>query len=146
MRCVFSNDKNEAEIVVSIVSKPAVRLPEAYWFSLYPKDVEKILVEKTGQPVDVTDVVANGNKQMHAVDRYVDVVCKKGVLRITSLDAPLVAVGTRDVFDYPADKPDLNGGIHFCLFNNLWGTNYVAWMDGTWTFRFKLECTPNGKE
>ncbi|MDR1493118.1 MAG: hypothetical protein LBT05_10400 [Planctomycetaceae bacterium] len=47
--------------------------------------------------------------------------------------------GARDVFDYPADKPDLNGGIHFCLFNNLWRTNYAPWLNGTWTFRFKLE-------
>jgi Icc-related predicted phosphoesterase len=65
--------------------------------------------------------------------------CKSGSLRITSPDAPLVAVGSRDIFDYPADKPDPNGGIHFCLFNNLWGTNYAAWLDGTWTFRFKAE-------
>jgi hypothetical protein len=141
-RCVFSNDKKEAEIFVSIVSKPAVRLPEAYWFSLYPKDVEKILVEKTGEPIDVTDVVAGGGRQMHAIDRYIDAVCREGTVRITSPDVPLVAVGTRDVFDYPADKPDLDGGIHFCLFNNLWGTNYPAWVDGTWTFRFKLKFTP----
>jgi hypothetical protein len=138
-RCVFSDDKKEAELFVSIVSKPAVRLPEAYWFSLYPKDVEKILVEKTGEMIDVTDVIANGNKQLHAVDRYIDVICREGTIRITSLDVPLVAVGTRDVFDYPTDKPDLNGGIHFCLFNNLWGTNYPAWVAGTWTFRFKLK-------
>ena len=144
-RCVFSDDKKEAELFVSIVNKPAVRMPEAYWFSLYPKDVEKILVEKTGEPIDVTDVVANGNKQMHAVDSYIDVICREGTMQITSLDAPLVAIGARDVFDYPADKPDINGGIHFCLFNNLWGTNYAAWMDGTWTFRFKLEFKDKSK-
>jgi hypothetical protein len=124
---------------VSIVNKPAVRLPEAYWFSFFPTDVEKILVEKMGQPVDVTDVVDGGSKQMHAIDNYIDVISNRGTLRITSFDAPLVTVGTRDIFDYPKDKPDLNGGIHFCLFNNLWGTNYAAWIDGTWTFRFKLE-------
>ncbi|MDR1382407.1 MAG: DUF5054 domain-containing protein [Planctomycetaceae bacterium] len=138
-RCVLSNGKNEAEIIVSIVNKPAVRLPEAYWFSFFPKDVEKILVEKMGQPIDVTDIVDGGSRQMHAVDRYVDVICRQGTVRITSLDVPLVTVGSRDIFDYPADKPDLNGGIHFCLFNNLWGTNYAAWLDGTWTFRFKME-------
>jgi hypothetical protein len=58
---------------------------------------------------------------------------------ITSSNIPLAAVGSRDVFDYPADKPDLNDGIRFCLFNNLWGINYTAWKDGTWTFCFKAE-------
>jgi hypothetical protein len=125
------------------VNKPAVRLPEAYWFSLFPKDVEKILAEKTGEPIDVSDVVDGGSRQMHAIDRYIDVVCTKGSLRITSPDAPLVTVGSRDIFDYPENAPDLNGGIHFCLFNNLWGTNYSAWSEGTWTFRFKLEWNKN---
>ena len=98
-----------------------------------------------GEPVDITDVVENGSRQMHAIDRYVDVICKQGALRITSPDVPLVIVGARDVFDYPADQPDLNGGIHFCLFNNLWGTNYAAWLGGTWTFRFNLEFKDKSK-
>jgi hypothetical protein len=138
-RYVFSNDKKEVMIVVSIVNKPAVRLPEAYWFSFFPKDVEKILIEKMGELVDVRDIVDGGSKQMHAIDRYIDVACKEGVLRITSPDVPLITVGSRDIFDYPEGGPNLNNGIHFCLFNNLWGTNYPAWMEGTWTFRFKLE-------
>jgi hypothetical protein len=127
------------EITVTLIDKPAVRLPEAYWFSFFPKDVEKIVLEKMGEPVDAADVVRGGNLQMHAIDQYIDVITKTGTLRITSPDVPLVAIGTRDAFDYPPDAPNLNSGIHFSLFNNLWGTNYAAWMEGTWTFRFRVE-------
>ena len=40
-RCVLSNDKNKAEITVSVVNKPAVRLPEAYWFRFSRKMLKK---------------------------------------------------------------------------------------------------------
>jgi hypothetical protein len=136
---VIAKDGRSVELSVSLVNKPEVRMPEAYWVSFFPQEVTAILVDKLGFPVDVMDVVKGGNRQMHAIDNYVDVVTAKGTLRITSLDAPVVATGERRALNYSVSQPDLDGGIHFCLFNNLWGTNFTMWWGGNLTYRFKIE-------
>lgn len=135
----ISSDKRSVEMEVSLVKKPAVRLPEAYWVSFFPSNVISVLVDKVGMPVDVLDVVKGGNRQMHGISQYVDIITDKGTLRITSLDAGVVSIGERRAMNYSFNYPDLNSGIHFCLFNNLWTTNFNAWWEGSLTYRFKIE-------
>ena len=127
------------DLSVTIINKPANRLPEAYWYSFIPENITGIIAEKTGRPVDVLDVVEGGNRQMHGIDRYVDVITTAGRVRITSYDAPLIAVGERSVLNYSTKLPDIKGGVHFCLFNNVWGTNFSMWFEGSLTYRFKIE-------
>ncbi|MDR2954528.1 MAG: DUF5054 domain-containing protein [Prevotella sp.] len=132
-------DDNSIDLSVTLINKPANRLPEAYWFSFLPEQMTQVIVEKTGRPVDVLDVVEGGNRQMHGVDRYVDILTSAGRFRITSLDAPLVAIGERNLLNYSTALPDIRQGIHFCLFNNVWGTNFRMWFEGSITYRFKIE-------
>ncbi len=40
---------------------------------------------------------------------------------------PVVALGERDPLLFSNDQPDLAKGLHSCLFNNCWGTNYIMW-------------------
>jgi hypothetical protein len=127
------------EMTVSLINKPAVRLPEAWWVSFLPEEVVSVFAEKMGEKVDVMDVVEGGNRQMHGIDRYVDIVTAKGAIRITSLDAPVVAIGERNALNYSTFLPDLSQGIHFCLSNNLWGTNFTMWWEGSISFRFKID-------
>ncbi|MDR3093585.1 MAG: DUF5054 domain-containing protein, partial [Bacteroidales bacterium] len=127
------------EMTVSLINKPANRLPEAWWVSFYPSDIVSVFAEKSGYRVDIMDVVKGGNRQMHGIDRYVDVVTTKGTIRITSLDAPVVSFGERNAIHYSTELPDLSKGIHFCLFNNLWGVNFNMWWEGSLVFRFKME-------
>ena len=136
---VVSPDGKSVDLTVNIVNKPAVRLPEAYWVSFFPSDVISILADKMGMPVDVSDVVVGGNRQMHGIENYIDVVTGKGTLRITSLDAAVASFGERRAMNYSLYYPDLNAGIHFCLFNNLWTTNFNAWWEGSLSYRFKIE-------
>jgi hypothetical protein len=69
----------------------------------------------------------------------VDVVTSNGTIRITSLDALLAVIGERNALNYSTSLPDLSKGIHFCLFNNLWGTNFTMWWGGSISYRFKIE-------
>jgi hypothetical protein len=127
------------EMTVSLINKPAVRLPEAWWVSFLPEDVVSVFAEKLGERVNVMDVVEGGNRQMHGIDRYVDIVTTKGTIRITSLDAAVVVVGERNALNYSTSLPDLSKGIHFCLSDNLWGTNFAMWWEGSISYRFKIE-------
>jgi hypothetical protein len=141
MQYIVKKD-GSVDMTVSFVNKPAVRAPEAWWVSFVPSEVVSVFAEKMGGRVDVLDVVKGGNRQMHGIDSYVDIVTGKGTFRITSLDAPLVAVGERNALNYSVELPDLSRGIHFCLFNNLWGTNYAMWWGGSIDCRFRMEYMP----
>lgn len=132
-------DKKQAEVSLSIYHKPAVRLPEAYWLSFSANDIVSVIAEKMGARVDLLDVVAKGNRQMHGIDRYIDVVTSSGTFRIWSETAFLVNVGEACGLNYSTEYPDKRGGIHFNLSNNLWGTNFTMWNEGSLTFRFRIE-------
>lgn len=134
-----SPSQKNIELSVTLIDKAANRMPEAYWYSFRPENIAGILVEKVGRPVNVLDVVEGGNRQMHGIDKYVDIITDAGRIRITSLDAPLVAIGEPNLLNYSLEQPDINGGVHFCLFNNVWGTNFSMWFEGSITYRFKIE-------
>lgn len=130
---------NKAEVVVTLVQKPAVRLPEGYWLSLNTKDIVSLVAEKVGERVDLMNVVEKGNRQMHGIDRYVDLITSSGTIRIWSDAAFLVNVGEARGINYSTEYPDKQGGIHFNLSNNLWGTNFQMWNEGSLSYRFMIE-------
>ena len=132
-------DGKRADVVVTIDRKPAVRLPEAYWLSFRAEDMLSIVAEKVGERVDLLDVVEKGNRQMHGIDRYVDLITSSGTIRISSDAAFLVNVGEAKGLNYSVQMPDKQGGIHFNLSNNLWGTNFSMWNEGSLTYRFSIE-------
>lgn len=132
-------DGKRADVVVTIDRKPAVRLPEAYWLSFRAEDILSIVAEKVGERVDLLDVVEKGNRQMHGIDRYVDLITSSGTIRISSDAAFLVNVGEAKGLNYSVQMPDKQGGIHFNLSNNLWGTNFSMWNEGSLTYRFSIE-------
>jgi len=76
---------------------------------------------------------------MHAVSGKLACGDGKERLTLTTLDAPVVALGIRSPLNFSYDLPDLRGGVHVNLFNNAWGTNYPQWAGGDWRYRFVLE-------
>ena len=63
-------------------------------------------------------------------------------MRIRSPTAFLVNVGEPCGLNYSTDYPDPRGGIYFNLSNNLWGTNFTLWSEGSLTYRFTFEWLP----
>ena len=123
--------------------KPANRLPEAFWFSFCPrvKGVRGWKMEKMGKFLSPLDVVLRGNRKLHAVDRYVCHRDQDDLLMIETLDAPLVAPGEPSLLDFNNKQPPLRGGMHFNLYNNVWGTNFPMWYADDARFRFSLRFT-----
>ena len=133
----------KADVALTLIGKPAVRLPEAYWFSFTADDILSVIAEKVGRRVDVMDVVERGNRQMHGIDRYVDMITSEGTIRIWSEDAFLFNVGEAQGLNYSTSYPDVKGGVHFNLSNNLWGTNFKMWSEGSITYNFTIELIEN---
>ncbi|HEX6385788.1 MAG TPA: DUF5054 domain-containing protein, partial [Anaerolineae bacterium] len=120
--------------------KPANRQPEALWFSFCPlTGVDgKWTMDKMGKHISPLDVVRNGNRKLHAVGRGVFYSDDQRGLIVETLDAPLVAPGKPSLLNFDNEQPLLEKGMHFNLYNNVWGTNFPLWYDEDARFRFAL--------
>ena len=120
--------------------KAVNRMPEAMWLTFQPVATAKDgwSVEKVGQDVPVTDVLAGGGRAMHAVSERVRYQEGDAAFELATMDAPVVALGKRSPLNYSRALPEITGGVHVSLFNNAWGTNYPQWCGGDWSYRFTL--------
>jgi hypothetical protein len=136
----FPNEKKEIQATLNWFNKPAHRLPEASWFTFIPT-IQKgsWILDKMGQPVDFRDVVKDGNRKLHAIHNDVRLEGSDHKCIIESFDAPLVAPGERNLLNFDNRLPDVKDGVHFCLHNNVWGTNFMMWFSEDMKFRFKMK-------
>lgn len=117
------------QLAVSCFNKPATRMPEALWLTFNPvaEDQHGWSLSKCGETISPFDVVASGNRHMHAIEPGISYKSGNHSFSVEPIDAPVVALGERSPLHFSNDWPDLRKGIHSCLFNNAWGTNYIMW-------------------
>ncbi len=137
----FGFPKDDADIHVHCTwfNKRSNRMPEALWLSFNPliHQPQNWMLTKVDQPVSPFDVVSAGNRHIHAVTavQYKD---ERGSFEIQNLDTALVSLGEMSPLYFSKSQPDLSLGIHFNLFNNAWGTNYIQWFGENTCSRFVL--------
>ena len=129
-------------VEVTLFDKPAVRLPEAYWVRFNVPGLLRLFADKTGERVDLLDVVPGGARRQHGVGDSVELLTEAGTLRIRPEQAFLLNVGKEMGLSYGTEPPDLSGGVQFCLFNNFWNTNFRTWYEGTVPYRFTVDWFP----
>ena len=132
-----ANTSGKLALALTWRDKPAVRLPEAYWLEFAPRLAagERWRFRKLGEWIDPADVVAGGNRWLHAIEDE----ARAGDVSITTLDAPLVAPERGRLLEFPKKGPRTDAGLAFNLFNNKWGTNFPMWSEGSARFRFVLK-------
>lgn len=134
--------KQEAAIHVQLkwFGKRANRLPEALWLSFNPAvfESQNWRISKMGELISPFDVISGGNRHMHAVSEGVFYKDSRGSLEMQTRDAALVSFGEMSPIAFSKAQPDLSKGIHFNLYNNAWGTNYIQWFGEDMLFRFTL--------
>jgi hypothetical protein len=120
--------------------KRANRLPEALWLTFNP--IAPVLqgwrLTKIESQVSPFDVVAGGNRHMHAITDKIAYADQGESFVIEAMDAPVVVFGDPTPIGYSRSLPDMSQGVHFSLFNNGWGTNYVQWFGEDMRFRFSI--------
>lgn len=97
------------------------------------------VLSKVESPVSPTGVVRGGNRHMHALSSGLSYQDERGRFAIETLDAALAVLGERSPIYFSNSQPGLSKGIHFSLFNNGWGTNYVQWFGEDVQFRFTIK-------
>jgi hypothetical protein len=140
MEFVLPDSEPVVQIDLQWFGKPACRLPEAMWFSFAPviSDPRGWKMDKLGEWVSPREVVRNGNRKLHAVGVGVSYTDRNGRFAIESLDAPLVAPGEPSLLNFNNRQPRLARGMHFNLYNNVWGTNFPMWYGENARFRFVI--------
>ena len=136
----FPEDRKEIQSTLKWFDKLAYRLPEAAWFSFIPV-VENgdWILDKMNQPVNFRNIVKNGNRKLHAILKDVKFENNKQECSLESLDASLVAPGERNLLNFDNLLPEATNGIHFCLHNNVWGTNFTMWFEEDMKYRFNFK-------
>ncbi len=133
--------KDGLDIRLSWFEKPACRLPEAFWLSFTPH-IEQATgweFQKLGRWISPGDVISRGARGLHAVDQGIRHQDHQHTFELQSFDAPLVAPGKPALLDFSNTLPDMRGGVHFNLYNNVWGTNFPMWFEDNATYRFVLK-------
>lgn len=124
----FETDLN---IKISLKNKDAIRYAESLSLQINPKvcNPSGYSIQKLGQYLSPLDIVGGGNKVAHVVDNAIkyDAIDKK--FKITALDNRLVYVGQDNILDYNDYFPKIENGFYFCLYNNIWGTNFRLWYE-----------------
>jgi hypothetical protein len=123
------NDEPVIRLAVSWFGKPATRMPEALWLTFNPivADTKGWSLDKSSEAISPFDVVASGNRHMHCLQKGFAHESGGHRFEVETIDAPVVALGMLSPLFFSNEQPDLSKGIHSCLFNNAWGTNYIMW-------------------
>lgn len=132
--------ESDVEITCWVVGHVANRRPEALWlsFDVAGDDPGGWRLEKAGQQIDPRAVVADGGRRVHGIGRGVSYHDLNGALVLDSFDAHLVSPGDKGLLRFDNEPIDPRGGMHFALYNNLWGTAFPQWYDLDMRFRFRL--------
>jgi len=136
----FAKEAPRVDVALQWFDKPANRLPEALWLSFAPKvdNPNRWRLDKLGEHISPLDVVKGGNRNLHAVSSGVFYHGADGAVAIETLDAALVSPGEGRLLQHNHSFVDLGGGMHFLLYNNVWGTNFPMWYEENAKFRFSL--------
>lgn len=98
---------------------------------------EKFTVKKIDYELDVMkDVAENANNVLYCVSDLV----KIDDVEINPIDSPLVSFGEGAIFKFNGGKAKKRKpNFVFNLFNNMWGTNFPQWIEGTLNFEFDVK-------
>lgn len=134
IRIEYNINTLDKEIDVSLKcrDKKANRMPEAYWFecSLCVDNPYAWKMNKLGYGISPYNIVKNGNRGMHALDKKSLLYeGAEGLVSIESEITPLFSFGGRRLLNFDNSQRSLNDGIFVNLYNNVWGTNFPAWYE-----------------
>jgi alpha-mannosidase len=84
------------------------------------------------------DELAGGSREWYLPTTWAAVCNPQVTAAVVPLDAPLVAFGDIVRGNWPGEFTPRSGTIFSWLMNNYWGTNFPAWQDGDFTFRYAV--------
>ena len=135
----FSCPKGDLVTEVIWLEKDASRLPEALWLNFAIKaDADSLRFIKLDNCINPLDTVPSGNRNLAAIEKATFSSNGQG-WELINIHSPLVAIGKGKVLRFDNEYGDINQGLSFNLYNNLWGTNFPLWYDQNAYFKIILQ-------
>jgi len=125
--------RTDAALSIKLIwqgQKPT-RLPNAYWIKFTGLGEEAWEIEKLGEWIDASDVIAS--PLIAGFDRGV----RNGGYMIESYDAGLAAPFGRRLYDF--ERHPQGQDMYINLYNNVWNTNHPLWYSDDAVFRFAVK-------
>lgn len=108
--------------------------------------VRRYLVNKPGNVLDPREDIAPGaNHAFYALEHFIAAETEAAAVAVVSHDCPLVSIGENGVYAYRREYEEHAPELRFCLFNNMWGTNFPQWIEGDMAFEFDVFSTSRGE-
>jgi hypothetical protein len=135
----YTFNENDIDMIIYLYDKDASRLPEAVWVSHFTENsgLKDIKIKKLSEEINPLEVVEYGNRNYHCIEKA-SFKAGNAHISITPLDSKLLSIGERRLYNFKQNYADLKGGLHFNLYNNLWGTNFKVWYEEDIISRFKI--------
>jgi hypothetical protein len=113
-------------------------MPEALWISHFVDNNGcNLRLTKLGEVIDPAKVVKCGNRNYHSIMEAAFSLDNMDI-SIVPLDSTLLSPGQMRLYDFNQEYADFKKGLHFNLYNNLWGTNFKMWYEEDIISRFKI--------
>lgn len=102
-------------------------------------DKPRYFINKTGSVLDPeTDIAEGANHAFYALEHFAAAQDEHAMVSVVSHDAPLVSLGENGVYVFRRNYKEHAPELRFCLFNNMWGTNFPQWIEGDMSFEFDV--------
>jgi len=133
------------DIQWSVSGKLDEPLPESGWICLpFKIDQPHFRLGRVGSIIDPSkDIVRGANHDIFCISSGLTVSGRGGEgVGVVPLDSPLVSLGYPGIYRYVKEWKDREPKVFVNLFNNIWGTNFRQWIDGSWSSRVRIWSLP----
>jgi hypothetical protein len=135
----YTFNKGVIDIVVFLSQKEANRIPEALWVSHFVDNpsIKDVKYNKLDEMINPFEIVECGNRNYHLV-KEVGFKLDEKHINIMPIDSKLISLGEKRLYNFSQQYADPSGGMHFNIYNNLWGTNFKMWYEEDIISRFRI--------
>ena len=132
-------DDSPVRVRVELRGKRATPYVESGALSLPLPAAKRYWINKCGGVIDpAADIAPGANHAFYALEHFAAAEVEGAVVAVVSHDCPLVSLGENGVYAYRREYAPHAPEMRFCLFNNMWGTNFPQWIEGDMAFEFDV--------
>ncbi|MGJ7032461.1 glycoside hydrolase family 38 C-terminal domain-containing protein [Niabella hirudinis] len=131
-------DQPYIEITIGLDGKKPLPNPEAGWLAFpFALDQPEYRLLRTGGIVDPkTDLVAGSNHDFYFLNTAMALYDKKGGVGLNCPHTPGVSIDRPGIGTFSKTRIPGTGTVLSNLYNNVWGTNFTEWIEGSHSATF----------
>jgi hypothetical protein len=136
----WPEDGGPLTIRVHLKDKPATPYVESGELVLgLAADRAAYRINKPGCVLDPEKDIARGaNHVFYALEHFASARLASAQVAVVSQDCPLFSIGESGVYGFRKDFLETPPEMRYTLFNNMWGTNFPQWIEGDFSFEFRV--------